>query len=166
MSIAEELEKLQQLHQSGAIDSEEFARAKAKLLSGGQPEGGVAPTPLAGWSSAPPQEDQTRQWAMFLHLSLLAGFVVPMAGLVAPILIWQLKKTELPGLDVHGKNALNWIISALIYAVVCVILVFAIIGIPLLIALGIVGIIFPVIAAIKANNGEVWKYPMSITIIK
>jgi uncharacterized Tic20 family protein len=165
MSLAEELQKLQELHQSGAINSEEFSRAKAKVL-GSQAEGSVSPSPEAGGASVRPQEEQTRQWAMFLHLSLLAGFVVPIAGLVAPIVIWQLKKTELPGIDVHGKNALNWIISDLIYVIVGVILIFAIIGIPLLFALAIVSIIFPVIAAIKANNGEVWKYPMSITIIK
>jgi uncharacterized Tic20 family protein len=165
MNLAEELQKLQELHQSGAINNEEFARAKAKLLNA-QPDPVVFASPEVGGSSAPSQDEQTRLWAMILHLSLLAGFVVPMAGLVAPILIWQLKKTDLPGIDVHGKNALNWIISALIYAVVCVILIFVIVGIPLLIALALVSIIFPVIAAIKANNGEVWKYPMTITIIK
>jgi uncharacterized Tic20 family protein len=83
-----------------------------------------------------------------------------------PIVIWQLKKVELPGIDPHGKNALNWIISAIIYAVVCVILVFAVIGIPLLIALGAVGIIFPIVAGIKASQGEVWKYPMAISFFK
>src|SRR5262245_53506559 len=126
MNLAEELQKLQELHHSGAINNEEFARAKAKLLTA-QPEGVASASPEAGWSSAQYQDEQTRQWAMFLHLSLLAGFVVPMAGLVAPILIWQLKKTELPGIDAHGKNALNWVISVLIYAVVCVILIFVII---------------------------------------
>src|SRR5207248_4635078 len=53
------------------------------------------------------QEQQTRQWALFLHLSILAGFVVPFAGLIVPIVIWQLKKAELPGIDVHGKNEIG-----------------------------------------------------------
>ena len=92
--------------------------------------------------------------------------MVPFAGLVLPIVIWQLKKAELPGIDVHGKNALNWILSKLIYMTVCVLLVFAVIGIPLLIALGVVAVIFPIIAAIKASNGEVWKYPLAITFLK
>ena len=128
MNVADELLKLQQLHQSGAINDDEFALAKAKLLSG-QPEvqpAAVAPPEASGVSSAA-QEQQTRQWGLLLHLSVLAGFVVPIAGLVVPILIWQLKKAELPGIDAHGKNALNWLISEIIYAVVCVILVFAII---------------------------------------
>ena len=66
------------------------------------------------------KEHDTRQWAMFLHFSLLAGYAVPMAGLIAPIVIWQVKKEELPGLDMHGKIALNWIVSYLIYGFVCV----------------------------------------------
>ncbi len=109
---------------------------------------------------------QSRTWAMMLHLSMLAGiFAVPVAGLVVPILIWQLKKDEMPWLDPHGKNAVNWILSALLYAVICIPLVFVLIGIPLLMILGLLGVIFPVIAGIKANNGEVWKYPLSIRFI-
>ena len=111
-------------------------------------------------------EQQTRQMAMFLHLSVLAGFIVPFAGLIVPILIWQMKKDELPLIDVHGKNVVNWIISALIYTVICFILWFVLIGIPLSIALGLIGIIFPIIGAIKGNNGEVWKYPLTISFLK
>jgi len=112
-------------------------------------------------------EQQTRQWAMFLHLSLLAGCVVPMAGLVAPIVIWQIKKTELPGIDAHGKVVMNWLLSALIYSVVSFILIFVfLIGIPLLLALGVLSIVFPIIGGIKANNGELWKYPLSIPFFK
>jgi uncharacterized Tic20 family protein len=167
MNVTDELQKLQQLHQSGAINADEFALAKAKLLSG-QPEvspAAAAPPEATGVSSAA-QEQQTRQWGLFLHLSVLAGFVVPIAGLVVPIVIWQLKKAELPGIDAHGKNVLNWIISAIIYAMVGVILVFAVIGTPLLIALGVIGVIFPIVAGIKANNGELWKYPLAITFLK
>jgi uncharacterized Tic20 family protein len=77
--------------------------------------------------------------------------------------IWQIVKADLPGLDVHGRNAANWIISLIIYFVVSLVLCLVGIGFVLLIALGIVGLIFPIIAAIKANNGEAWKYPMAIT---
>jgi uncharacterized Tic20 family protein len=112
------------------------------------------------------QESQTRMWAMLLHFSILAGYAVPIAGLVVPIMIWQLKKDELSEIDVHGKNAVNWIISELIYLAVSFILCFVIIGIPLVIILGILGIIFPIIAALKASNGEVWRYPLSISFLK
>ena len=166
MSIADELQKLQQLRQSGTINDEEFAKAKERLLNGQAAEPPLASIPPAGAVSAPDLEQQTRQWAFFLHLSVLAGLVVPIAGVVVPILIWQLKKAELPGLDVHGKNAINWIISAFIYAVVGFILTRAIIGGPLLIVLCVLGVVFPIVAAIKANNGEVWQYPFSIQVLK
>jgi uncharacterized Tic20 family protein len=167
MNVADELEKLRQLHQSGVLDDEEFALAKAKLLRESSEAQSWTAVPLESTGIGPAaQEQQARQWAFFLHLSILAGFVVPIAGLVVPIAIWQLKKDELPGIDAHGKNAVNWIISAIIYAVVCVILILVIIGIPLLIALGVVAVIFPIVAAIKANNGEVWKYPLSISFLK
>lgn len=151
--LADELKKLDELHKSGAISDQEYTAAKSKLLSGQD----------AGASAAPMStEQQTRLWAMFLHLALLLSVV----GLIVTIVIWQTKKAELPGIDAHGKNAVNWIISALIYFVVCLALSVIIIGIPMMFALGLLGIIFPIIAGIKANNGEVWKYPLSITFLK
>jgi len=148
MSIAEELQRLEALHRTGALSAAEFARAKDALLA--PPPGGDLPA---------------NQWAMFLHLSLLAGLLVPVAGLVAPIVIWQIKKDELPILDVHGKNVVNWIISKLLYLVACFLLIFVLIGIPLLIVLAVLSVVFPIIGAIKANKGEVWKYPLTITFL-
>ena len=87
MSIADEIQKLQQLRQSGAINDEEFAAAKARLLGG---SAGVQPSTEEPVLLSPAaQEKETRQWAFALHLSVLAGFVVPLAGLIVPILIWQ-----------------------------------------------------------------------------
>jgi uncharacterized Tic20 family protein len=96
---------------------------------------------------------------------VLAVLIVPIAGIVLPVVIWQIKKDELPGMDAHGKNALNWIISELIYLVIAIVLTFVLIGIPLLAALCIAGIAFPIVAAVKANNGEVWKYPLAIPFL-
>jgi len=123
----------------------------------GEPQ--VPEAPAAG-------QREVRQWAMFLHLSLLAGYLVPLAGLVAPIVIWQLKKAEMPELDVHGKIVVNWLISYVSYGIASLFLACVLIGIPLLAALGIVGIVFPIVGGIKANNGEVWQYPLSIRFLK
>jgi uncharacterized protein len=159
MNVADELEKLQQLHQSGGISDEEFAKAKARLLT----------TPTSGLDSlfgSGSGEQQTRQWAMLLHISQLAGFIVPLGGLIVPILIWQMKKAELPGIDEHGKIVANWIISAILYSFLCIPLMFVIIGIPLVMVVAALGIVFPIIGGIKANSGEVWKYPLSIPFFK
>lgn len=174
MSLSDELQKLRDLHLCGALTNAEFETAKARLLN---PGGSSAPPPLpagtmdvyatpAALAEPPPalnQDAQTRQWAMILHLSQLAGIIVPLAGLVVPIVIWQVKKKDLPGLDVHGCHAANWIITELILAIIFTVLILVFVGVPLLIALGLTGIIFPIIAAIKGSNGEVWRYPLSIT---
>lgn len=107
-----------------------------------------------------------KQWAMVLHLSQLANYIVPLSGIVAPIVIWQLKKEEFPELDTHGKIVANWLISALIYSIVCLVLLFVLIGLPLLLILGALCIIFPIIGCVKASSGIPWKYPMSIKFLK
>ena len=99
---------------------------------------------------------------MFIHFSQFFGYVVPLAGLVVPVVLWQIKKNDSEIIDKHGKIVTNWIISVIIYAIVFSLLCFIIIGIPLLFALAVVGIVFPIIGGIKANNGEVWPYPLSI----
>jgi uncharacterized protein len=157
MTMAEELESLHQLYQRGGLSEEEYARAKASVLDP------PAKPIVIGDSTF---DLRTRQWAMFLHFSLLAGFIVPILGLVTPILIWQLKKTDFPALDVHGKIVMNWLISSILYAVISAVLIVVLIGIPLLIGLGLLCIIFPIIGGIKANNKEVWRYPFSIEFLK
>ena len=111
-------------------------------------------------------DKDSRTWSMFLHLSLLANCVMPVAGIVAPIVIWQMKKDDMPAIDQHGKNAVNFIITAMIYSGICILLAFAIIGFFLLPVLGICSIVFPIIAGIKANNGIVWKYPLTYEFLK
>jgi len=111
-------------------------------------------------------DSETRNWAMALHLSLLSGLIVPLAGLLVPVVIYVLKKDSLPGLVPHGHVVFNWIISALIYAVISLILVVVGIGVLLLAALAILSIIFPIIGGVKATEGEVWSYPLSIRIFK
>ena len=112
------------------------------------------------------QEAETRQWAMFLHLSLLAGALVPGAGFVLPVVLWQVKKTELPGLDAHGKAVTNWLLSAIIYGTVCGVLCLVLVGIPLLIALGVLSLVFPIMGAVRASEGQLWKYPLTIPFFR
>lgn len=107
---------------------------------------------------------ETNQWAMAMHLSQLANCVLPPAGWIAPIVIWQLKKNSLPSLDGHGRNIANWIISSLIYTLVSAALVMVLIGVPMLIVLGLLVVIFPIIGGIKASDGDVWKYPGAFRI--
>ena len=108
------------------------------------------------------RDRETNQWAMLLHFSILAGWVIPIAGLIVPILLWQIKKDELPGIVPHAHIVLNWIVTSLVYAVICFVLTLVLIGVLGFFALGLATIIFAIIGGIKANNGEVWEYPGTI----
>jgi uncharacterized Tic20 family protein len=77
-----------------------------------------------------------------------------------------MKKEEMPELDPHGKMVLNFLLSLLLYTVVSGALVILLVGIVLLLAVFAIGIIFPIIGAVKANEGEVWQYPLTINFIK
>ena len=111
-------------------------------------------------------DQETNKWAMILHLSVFASYAVPIAGLLAPVIIWQVQKDKMPGIDPHGKAVVNFMISMVLYMIVGVVLTFVLIGIPLLVLLSIVGIAVPIIGAIKANNGAVWNYPGMISLFK
>lgn len=171
MSVDEELDKLQKLRDAGTITDEQFERARAKLLDG-EPEGRSERDERRPRRRDEPDEydrrprKKVREWSMILHLSLFAGHIVPGGGIVAPIVIWQTQKDEMPEIDAHGKNAVNWIISFIIYMIVSAILCLVFIGFVLLPIVLVLNVVFPIIAAVKANEGEVWKYPLSIPFFK
>lgn len=110
-----------------------------------------------------------RMWAMFCHLAGLAGLLpmTPVFGsVIAPLIIWQIKKDNFEFVDEHGKEALNFQISILIYALAAGLLCFVCIGLFLLPAVYLFDLIFLLIAAIKANNGGHYRYPLSIRFVK
>jgi len=114
------------------------------------------------------QTSDEKQMGLLLHLSQLANIVIPPAGIIAPIVIWQVNKEKMPALDAHGKMVANWIISSIIYWFVSVILLFVFfIGLIPMLGLLIAGVAFPIIGALKANNnGELWEYPLTIKFLK
>lgn len=119
---------------------------------------------------------EQNQWGLFAHLSQLLGFVIPFGGIAAPIIIWQIKKDELPALDAHGKMIINWTISSIIYflgflfltVLTCLFVSFSaiIVGILGFLAFLLTSIIFPIIGGVKASKGELWEYPLTIKFLK
>lgn len=107
-----------------------------------------------------------KTYCMVLHLSQLAGYLVPFAGLVLPIVMWVTNRDQFAEVDRHGKNVLNWMLSALIYLIVSGILTIVVIGFLGFILVGLAGLIFAIIGAIKANDGTVWEYPLAIKFFK
>ncbi len=115
-----------------------------------------------------------RAWAMWCHMSALAAIPFPAFGaVVAPLIIWQLKRNESPLIDEHGKEALNFQLSVFIYlmvgAVAAVGGMFFCIGwvlVPFLIAIHYAAIVFGVVAGIKANEGLLYRYPLNLRLVK
>jgi uncharacterized protein len=108
-----------------------------------------------------------RNWAMFAHLSSLLGWIgIPLANLIAPLVIWQVRKDDMPFAADQAKECLNFQISMTIYALISAVLALVLIGIFMLIALWVIDVIFTVIAAIKANDGVPYRYPLTIRFIK
>jgi uncharacterized Tic20 family protein len=105
-------------------------------------------------------------WAMLCHLSALSGFIIPFGSLIGPLVVWQIKKNQYPIVDDQGKEALNFQITITLAAIVSAILIVVLVGIALLIAVGIASLVFTIIAAIKANNGETYRYPFCLRLIK
>ena len=108
-----------------------------------------------------------QNWAMLCHLSALAGFLVPFGNIVGPLLVWLIKRAELPMVDRHGKEALNFQITVSIAIAVCIPLIFVLIGIPLLFIVGIGALILTVVATVKVSNGDFeYRYPFALRLLK
>jgi len=111
-----------------------------------------------------------RMWAMICHLAglgWLIWWIVPLiGGIIGSLIVWQIKKDVHPFIDEQGKEACNFQISMLIYALISGLLCFACVGAVLLPAVMVVDFVFVIVAAIKANDGRHYRYPLTIRFIK
>ena len=111
-------------------------------------------------------QKEERQWAMFSHLGTFAAFVVPFGNIIAPLIIWQLKKDESAFVVQHSKASLNFQVSLMIYTLASALLVLIFIGVLLLAGLFVFNIIAVIIAGVRANEGATYKYPMAIRFFR
>jgi uncharacterized Tic20 family protein len=151
-NLADEISQLNELKEKGTLSEEEFNKAKSLLLS------------KKNHANHDIKFDE-KEWASFIHLSLFLGYLIPLAGLIVPIVLWQSKKSS-PFIDQHGRSAANWIITQIILWIAFVLLCFVLIGIPLLAILGVLSIIFPIMGAIRAREHRAWSYPLSFRVFK
>ena len=108
----------------------------------------------------------TRTWVVLCHASALLGLFFHFLGhIFGPLIVWLLKRGESAEIDAHGKESLNFQLSMLIYDAVAVLLCFVLIGIPILIGLWILNIILVIIASIKASEGQLYRYPLTIRFL-
>ena len=101
---------------------------------------------------------------MIAHLSALAGLVIGLNWL-GPLIVYLVKKDEHPFIADQSREALNFNLSVFIYVLVSVVLIFIVIGFLLLPAIAIAWLILTIIAGVRANNGEAYRYPLSIKFV-
>jgi uncharacterized Tic20 family protein len=109
---------------------------------------------------------EERQWAMFAHLAALLGFLIPFGNIIGPLVIWLIKKDEMPFVDDQGKESLNFQITVAIAALISMALIVILIGFALLALVAIAALVMTIIAAIKANEGTRYRYPFTLRLIK
>ena len=151
MGKYEDLKLLAELREKGNITEEEYQREKAKILCG-------TPPPLP--PIAPQNESNDRLYVALMHLTQLVSWIL------IPLIMWVIAKDRSTFIDQNGKNVINFCLSYMIYIIAAALLSIMCIGIPILIALGIMLIVFVIIGTIKAANGEAWQYPLSIEFLK
>ena len=132
--------------------------------------------------------------AALLHLSAFSKYLIPFAGIIVPLIIWQTKKHQSQYIDENGKSVINFHLSILTYSIVIAIIIGifflnTILGyiqlenagqdvVPVdliaaaIIAIAVLGLwtiaefILIVLGSVRANEGTVYKYPFSIAFIK
>lgn len=119
----------------------------------------------------PLQTDNTvnkdeRTWGMLCHLVALSGFIVPFGTILGPLIIWLIKKDEMPFVDDQGKESLNFQLTMFIAFIISALLMLVFIGFILVIILAIFDLVMIIVATIKANDGVRYRYPWAIRFLK
>jgi uncharacterized Tic20 family protein len=109
---------------------------------------------------------EDRQLLVITHLCQLLTFVTGVGGLIVPLILWLTQKNKIADMDEHGKAIVNFQLSLIVLYIVCVPLII-VFGIGLLgwLLLCVIGLVYPIINAIKASNGESPKYPLSFNFV-
>lgn len=111
-------------------------------------------------------DKEERMWGMLCHLSALSGLIIPFGNLIGPLVVYSLKKDEYTFVADQGKESLNFQISILIYLMISGIAVLLLVGIFFLLFVPFIAIILTVLAGVRANDGEYYRYPFCIRFIK
>lgn len=135
------------------------------------------PGPAGGTGTGQPSADE-RQWAMFAHLSILLGGFISfgwagsMGYFIGPLIIWMVKRDTMPFVADQGKEALNFAITVSLVCAALWLLTVMSLGVgllltfPLLAIIGIASLVLVIIAAVKANEGTVYRYPIALRLLK
>jgi uncharacterized Tic20 family protein len=108
-----------------------------------------------------------KQWGMFTHLAALVIFVgIPFGCIIGPLIIYLIKKDEYEFVADQGKDVLNFQITWTLIFIVSAILIFVGIGFLMLIGFGIAWLVLVIVGAVAANNGQYYRYPLTIKFLQ
>lgn len=111
--------------------------------------------------------EQHRLWAMLSHMTALCVLTgIPFGNILAPLFIWLWKRRTSPLVDANGKESLNFQISLTLYGIASLILCLVLIGFVLLVVIAMADVVLVIIASLKADRGEIYRYPLTLRIIR
>ncbi len=107
-----------------------------------------------------------RTYVILMHVSQFLGLVIPFGSIIAPLILWAVKRTESSDVDEHGKEILNFQITYSIYTLISFVLIFVLIGILLAPIVFIAELVCIIVGIVNASNGKLYRYPLTIRFIK
>lgn len=111
--------------------------------------------------------EEEKKWALGAHLSAFAAFLLPSFGqIIGPLIVWLVKRDQSAFVEDQAKEALNFQITMTIAFVVSAVLTVVLIGLPMMIAVGVAWLVFTIKAALRASEGEAYRYPFTIRFVK
>ena len=109
---------------------------------------------------------EVRNTAVAAHLSTFAGLVVPFGSVIGPLAVWLTRRHGDPFIDQAGREALNFGISIAIYGAVVLAAALMLIGIPFLIVGVVAWVVLASLAAVKASQGQIYRYPLTLRFLR
>ena len=132
-----------------------------------EPQASQPPPGSPPQNPQPPALRQDRTLDATCHFLSFAGLIgIPFGNILGPLVLWAIKKDEMPSVNEHGKESINFQISMTIYTIIAGLSIFILIGIVLLPAIIVLNLVLVIIAGVKAANGEFYRYPLTIRFIK
>lgn len=122
--------------------------------------------PFEPASEAVPPDKEERLWAMTAHLSAFVGYFFPFGNILGPLVVWIAKRDTSEFVEDQARESLNAQISVTIYLAVAAVLCLILIGIPIFFGLLLANVVLIIVAAIKANDGFRYRYPLIFRLVK
>jgi uncharacterized Tic20 family protein len=131
------------------------------------PHCGANLTAGATAAAKPATADETaRTTAAAAHLSTFAGLIVPFGSVIGPLAVWLTRRDRDPFIDQAGREALNFGITIAVYGSVLLVAALMLVGIPLLMVGVVAWVVLASLAAVKASQGEAYRYPLTLRLIR